>query len=47
MNTYIFVEKQGNAVVVLSEDTEQHALEYLSLIVKDVKEFRLDSVEEE
>ena len=47
MKTYVYAEKNGNATIVISEETKTDALVYLSGIVKDINAFRLDSVESE
>ena len=41
MNIYIFSERNGNASVTISEESEEKALKYLKEIVKFPKEFRL------
>lgn len=41
MNTYTYSEKNGNATIIISEESEEKAFEYLKEIVKFPREFRL------
>lgn len=43
-NTYIFVERDGNATITLSADNEEEAWDYLLEVVKDLRRWRLDDV---
>ena len=50
MTTYHFTEKNGNAVITLSQNSEEEAWDYLQqvILMRDPKkEYRLDSQEEE
>ena len=50
MTTYIFTEKNGNAVITLSQNSEEEAWDYLHTVIlmrDPKKDFRLDSQEEE
>lgn len=47
MKTYIFVEKNGNAVVTLSADDKVEAKKSLKEVVKYPEAFRLDGVGDE
>lgn len=49
MKTYTFIEKQGNAVIILSEESELDAWVYLRAIIKENEwnNFRLNSTEDE
>lgn len=45
--TYIFAEKNGCAVITLSEESEDEAIKYLEGIVREPMGWRLTEVEEE
>ena len=47
MPTYIFAERDGNAALTISEDSEEKAIEYLEAITKHPKGWRLDGEEED
>jgi len=42
MKTYLFIEKNGSAVITVSEETEIDAWNYLAEIVKDLDAWRLE-----
>jgi hypothetical protein len=45
--TYVYVEKNGNASLILSADAEEEAAAYLGAVVKLPIEWRLESIEVE
>lgn len=47
MNTYIYTEKNGSAVITLTADNEENAWYYLDSLVSNTEKFRLDSTEKE
>ena len=46
MKTYVFVEKHGNATLVLSAKNDEEANELLEELVVWASEWRLDSTED-
>ena len=47
MPTYIYAEKNGNASITLSADSEDDAEKYLKGIVREPRGWRLDSTEKD
>jgi hypothetical protein len=47
MSSYIYVEKNGNASVILTANNEEEAEAYIGAIVKLPIEWRLESIEVE
>lgn len=45
MITYSFAEKNGNAVIILSAENDEEALEYLDDMVQYPENFRMDILE--
>ena len=47
MKTFVFNEKNGNAVLILSAENEHQAYQMLKAKVKDFEEWRLTEVDDE